>query len=67
MTHNSLDDNLLDKIQKAENFERDLEAREAAARLRWRKFWRWLLVAGICLAAFVVGLMIGFPIGRLLP
>ena len=66
-SNNFLDDNLLDKIQKAEAYERDLEAREAEARLRWRKFWRWLVVVIVCLAAFAIGVMIGLPIGRLLP
>lgn len=53
--------------QRAEEMERELAALEAAARVRWRKFWRWLLFAVVCLASFIVGLMIGMPIGRMIP
>jgi hypothetical protein len=50
---------LLNQIERAERFERELEAREAAARARWRKFWKWLALVVLCLGVLVIGLLVG--------
>ena len=51
--------NFLDKVHEAEAFERDLQAQEAAARVRWRKFWTWLALSVICLLMLFAGLGVG--------
>lgn len=51
--------NILDAVARAEQFERDLESLEAAAHVRWLKFWRWLAVTCLCLGIFIAGLLVG--------
>jgi hypothetical protein len=50
---------LLNQIERAEQFERDLETRAAAARARWLKFWKWLALVILCLGLLVIGLLVG--------
>jgi hypothetical protein len=57
--------NFLDKVHEAEAFERDLQAREAAARVRWRKFLTWLIFAVVCLCMLFAGLGVGVYLGNL--
>jgi uncharacterized membrane protein len=56
---------LFNAIDRAEAFERDLQAREAAARARWRKFWMWLALAVVCLIMLFAGLGVGVFLGNL--
>ena len=59
------DPRLFFAIERAERMERDLEAREAAARVRWRKFWAWLALAVVCLVALFASLGVGVFLGNL--
>ena len=59
------DPRLFFAIERAEAFERDLQAREAAARVRWRKFWTRLAVAVVCLIMLFAGLGVGVYLGNL--
>jgi uncharacterized membrane protein len=56
---------LFNAIERAEQFERDLEHLEAAARARWRKFWTWLALAVVCLCFVFVGIGVGVFLGNL--
>ena len=59
------DPRLLFAIERAERTEREFEAREAAARVRWRKFWTRLAVAVVCLIMLFAGLGVGVYLGNL--
>jgi len=56
---------LFNAIERAERFERDLQAREAAARVRWRKFWAWLTLGVVCLCMLFAGISVGIYLGNL--
>ena len=59
------DPRLFFAIARAEAFERDLQAREAAARARWRKFWTWLALGVVCLCMLFAGLGVSVFLGNL--